>query len=156
MKIISGGQTGADRAALDVAIEQGLDYGGWAPRGFKAEDGRLSMRYTCRMSEMPTSIYDDRTRQNIVDSDGTLVCHTGMLAGGTLLTVETTRALDKPLLVLNLAEVGPERAVEHLHDWIRRNAIEVLNVAGPRASHNGHIYDLVHDLLSHAFGEEDD
>ncbi len=87
-KIISGGQTGADRAALDVALKLGISHGGWIPKGRKAEDGPLPDKYQLR--EMPTGSYPKRTEQNVLDSDGTLIIARGKLTGGSDLTRKMT------------------------------------------------------------------
>jgi len=79
-KIISGGQTGADRAALDFAIKRGIPHGGWIPKGRKTEDGTLPEKY--HLLEMPTGSYSKRTEKNILDSDGTLIVSHGLLTGG--------------------------------------------------------------------------
>ena len=101
-KIISGGQTGADRAALDAAIESGFEHGGWAPKGMKAEDGRIPDKYN--LKEMPTSSYPKRTEQNIVDSDGTIIVSHGPLTGGSLLTQNLAIDHHKPCKHIDLSQ----------------------------------------------------
>jgi hypothetical protein len=96
-KIISGGQTGVDRAALDVAIELELPCGGWCPRGRLAEDGTVPDRYP--LQETRSAEYAERTERNVIDSDGTLIIATRPLTGGTALTVELAHRRDKPLLL---------------------------------------------------------
>ncbi len=128
-KIISGGQTGVDRAALDVALERGLPCGGWCPQGRRAEDGAIPERYPLR--ETPTSAYPQRTEWNVRDADGTLVLTRGRPRGGTALTVELAERWHKPLLVVDLDEPPlPGR----VYAWIRDQHVRTLNVAGPRAS----------------------
>ena len=83
-KIISGGQTGADRAALDFAIKHNIPYGGWISKGRKTEDGTLPEQYL--LQEMPTGSYPRRTEKNVLDSDGTLIVSHGLLSGGSALT----------------------------------------------------------------------
>lgn len=100
LKIISGGQTGADRAALDWAIAAGIPHGGWAPKGRKAEDGRIPDCY--QLLELPSASYRQRTRQNVLDSDGTLIVNLGELNDGTMLTRTFAEALDKPCLVIQV------------------------------------------------------
>src|ERR1700694_742603 len=96
-KIISGGQTGADRAAPDFAIETGLEHGGYVPRGRKAEDGRIDDRYN--LIELSTTSYPARTRRNIEESDGTVIFSLEpSLNGGTKLTLELAVKLGKPVL----------------------------------------------------------
>ncbi|HUT26365.1 MAG TPA: putative molybdenum carrier protein [Sumerlaeia bacterium] len=153
MKIISGGQTGADRAALDVALELGVDCGGWCPRGRLAEDGVIGMVYPLRETE--SAAYDERTQRNVLDSDGTLVCNTGPLVGGTLLTAEFARQAGKPCLILNLDEDDLEEALWRAREWIDENGVEVLNVAGPRASGRPGIYDRTRRLLERLLSGEE-
>jgi hypothetical protein len=134
-KIVSGGQTGVDRAALDVALDLGLPCGGWCPRGRRAEDGPLPARYP--LVETPSEVYAQRTEWNVRDSDGTLVLTRGQPEGGTALTVELAARLGKPCLLLDL-EGQPDPAV--VRDWLRSERIEFLNVAGPRESESPGIY----------------
>ena len=101
LKIISGGQTGVDRAALDVAIELSIPHGGWIPKDRKTEDGKLPDKY--RLKEMPTSSYAERTVQNVIDSEGTLLLSRGTLAGGSELTHKTANCMSGPAFILTLA-----------------------------------------------------
>jgi len=144
-KIISGGQTGADQAALDVAIEMGIPHGGWVPLGRMTEKGRLSSRY--KMQEIKSIDYDQRTELNIVDSDGTLLFSRGRLKGGSALTKKLAKKHLKPCLHLDLEQISPYRAVEIIKSWLDVREIEVLNVAGPRESECPEIYDHVVDIL---------
>src|ERR1700724_2089469 len=147
-KIISGGQTGADRAGLDFAIETGLEHGGYVPRGRKAEDGRIDERYN--LVELSTSSYPARTRRNIEESDGTVIFSLErLLSGGTKLTWEHANKLSKP--VLHIYDTRKERIsnpdshrleIQALTDFLRSNKIEVLNVAGPRESKEPGVYKL--------------
>ena len=134
-KILSGGQTGVDRAALDVGLALGLAVGGWCPKGRRAEDGRIPARYP--LVETPERNYQTRTRRNIEDSDGTLILNLGALDGGTALTVAHARQIGKPCLVVALEE-GIEPAA--FRDWLETNSITVLNVAGPRESKRPGVY----------------
>lgn len=129
MEIVSGGQTGVDRAALDTALQLGLHCGGWCPRGRRAEDGPIPERYPLR--ETPTASYPQRTEWNVRDSDGTLVLHRGRLRGGTALTLRLARRLGRPALAVDLSAAPRAEAVR---EWIRREGIATLNVAGPRES----------------------
>ncbi|MFC1839399.1 putative molybdenum carrier protein [Thermodesulfobacteriota bacterium] len=144
-KIISGGQTGADQAALDAAIEMGIPHGGWVPLGRMTEKGRLSPRY--KMQEINAIDYDQRTELNIVDSDGTLLFGKGTLKGGSALTKKLSKKHLKPCLHVDMEEVSPYRAVEIIKSWLDVRKIEVLNVAGPRESECPGIYDHVLDIL---------
>ncbi len=144
-RIVSGGQTGADRAALDWAIGNGVAHGGWCPRGRIAEDGVLPAQYQLR--ESATSDYRWRTRQNVADSDATLIVNTGILDGGTLETVNFAQTLGKPHLIVQLdCGVGDEE-VQQLLEWLQRVSPDALNVAGPRESKRPGIYALTFELL---------
>ena len=134
-KIISGGQSGVDRAALDVALELGIACGGWCPRGRRAEDGPLAARYP--LIETPLQKYSQRTAWNVRDSDGTLILARGQAKGGTALTVKLADGLGKPYLVLDLTK-APQPA--DVHEWAERHGVQVLNVAGPRETENRGIY----------------
>jgi hypothetical protein len=147
-RIVSGGQTGADRAALDWAIRNGVPHGGWCPRGRKAEDGALDAKYL--LQETKSANYGPRTRQNVIDSDGTLVVNLGTLDGGTLKTVQLAKKIGKPHLVLQLDSGVGEEEARQLLDWLRRESIATLNVAGPRESKRPGIYSLVNELLERA------
>jgi hypothetical protein len=135
-RIVSGGQTGVDRAALDVALALGLPCGGWCPRGRRAEDGPIDERYPLR--ETPSPDYPQRTEWNVRDSDGTLVLTRGRPSGGTALTLALARRLDRPCLVLDLAS-DPDP--DHVKRWVEAEGIRTLNVAGPRESQHPGIQD---------------
>src|ERR1017187_5807855 len=131
LRIISGGQTGADRAALDWAIEHGIPHGGWCPAGRKAEDGPIDLRY--QLKETPSSNYLQRTEWNARDSDGTVIFSLAEhLSGGSLKTVAFAIKHRKPHL--HLSATSKVDAVQELKQWMQQNNIRVLNVAGPRAS----------------------
>jgi len=129
MKIVSGGQTGVDRAALDVAMEIGLETGGWCPSGRRAEDGPIRVRYP--LDETPSSSFSQRTEWNVRDSDGTLILHRGTISGGTRLTAELARRYERPLLMLDLSKSAD---LEEVRCWLITHRIQALNVAGPRES----------------------
>ena len=137
-KIISGGQTGADRAALDVALKLGIHHGGWISKGRMAEDGPLPEIY--KLKEMPTDSYEARTEQNVLDSDGTLIIARGKLAGGTDYTRQMTLKHKKQLLGIDLGLIGHFDAASLAASWIRMQHVKVLNIAGPRASEDNQIY----------------
>lgn len=126
-KIISGGQTGVDRAALDVALELGLPCGGWCPKGRRAEDGVIPDSYPLEEASSPD--YRVRTELNVQDSDGTLILTWGRIAGGTLLTLKLARRLHKPYFVVDLVHGGEPTSVR---EWGRAKKVRILNVAGPR------------------------
>jgi len=141
-RIVSGGQTGADRAALDWAIAHGIPHGGWCPRGRRAEDGRIDGRYA--LIETPSRDYEQRTRWNVRDSDGTLiVSRSGVLTGGSAYTARCAERLGRPLLH---AHPGADDA-QALRAFLERHRIRTLNVAGPRASVDPEIYEYVVGVL---------
>jgi hypothetical protein len=145
-KIISGGQTGADRAALDVAIKFGIPHGGWLPKGRKTEDGPLPETY--HLQEMPTATYGKRTEQNVIDSDGTLIISHGRLAGGSALTQRLAKEHGHPCLHIDLNTQNRFEAAVTINSWIARHKIETLNVAGPRASRDREIYQATVNVLT--------
>ena len=144
-KIMSGGQTGADRSALDVAIKYNLDHGGWVPKGRKAEDGVLPSKYA--MDEMETAGYPERTRQNVTDSQGTLIISYGPLTGGSKLTLGYARAMGKPSCYIDLIATEAFEAALIAQSFVLENQIRVLNVAGPRLSNFPGIYQDVKIIL---------
>ena len=143
-RIVSGGQTGVDRAALDVALELGVDHGGWCPLGRRAEDGVIPDRYSLLETDSPD--YSSRTEANVIDSDATLIICRGELSGGTELTRRLARRHGKPLLVFDLADGTPPQAILQ---WLTENGARVLNVAGPRESSCPGIHDEARSMLSH-------
>lgn len=145
-KIVSGGQTGADRAALDTAIKFNVPHGGWITKGRRTESGPLPDFYN--LKEMETREYPARTRQNILDSDGTVVIARGPLTGGSALTDAFARTTDKWVCTIDLSEQDIFEAALILHAFILDQDIHVLNVAGPRASHDPEIYYDVKAILS--------
>ncbi len=145
-KIISGGQTGADIAGIDAAIALNFSYGGWLPGGRKTETGKLPGKYI--MEEMLSGGYPKRTEQNIKNSSGTVIFNHGKLTGGSHLTADLAESWGKPWLHINLERVEFQEAVTILADWLQDNKIEVLNVAGSRASKDSKIYDSVFFIVS--------
>lgn len=137
-RIVSGGQTGADRAALDFAIKHGYTHGGWAPCGRKAEDGIIPLKY--QLTVLPEGGYRQRARRNVEDSDGTLIVNLGELDGGTLETQTFAQRLGKPHLVVHLDSGVSVETETSVVAWLRQNAISTLNVAGPRESKRPGIY----------------
>jgi hypothetical protein len=144
-KIISGGQTGVDQAALDVAISFAIPHGGWIPKGRRTEAGALPDKYM--LKEMSSSSYRERTKQNIIDSDGTLIISHGKLSGGSLLTLELSEQHEKEYLHIDLEIIRGFSAAQLIMSWIVLNDIKVLNVAGPRASEDPYIYEDAVRLL---------
>jgi hypothetical protein len=153
--IVSGGQTGADRAALDFALRTGLPHDGWCPLGRIAEDGPLDTRY--RLRETPTAKYDERTRWNVRDADATVLFTTRPeLTGGTGLTAAIAAELGKPTLHLSAAEMGPLEAAVDLRQFLAHHNVERLNVAGPRASQDPEVAAYVEAVLAAALGNADE
>jgi hypothetical protein len=141
-KIVSGGQTGVDRAGLDVALELGIPCGGWCPKGRRAVDGIISAKYP--LQETESSDYAERTRLNVVDSDGTLILNHGELSGGTKYTADIAEIEGKPYLVVALDQSPDPQSVI---DWIEQNSIHTLNVAGPREEGRPGIHDRAVNFL---------
>jgi hypothetical protein len=154
-KIISGGQTGADRAGLDVALELGLAIGGWVPQGRRAEDGVVPARYT-GLRETDSAAYEERTERNVREADATVVFCFGAPTGGTALTVRLAERLGRPHLVVDLERWGEETAVPELRRWLAQVRPTVLNVAGPRASGEPRIADATRAVLRAALRPVDD
>ena len=150
-KIMSGGQTGTDRAALDFAIANGIPYGGWLPKGRKTEDGTLDLKY--HLQEMPTTDYPKRTEKNVLDSEGTVIISHGLLTGGSALTREFSKKHQKHWIHIDLKELTVNQAAERLLHWIQKKEIKVLNVAGPRARKDPDIYSKTFELLKLTFIE---
>ena len=132
LQIISGGQTGVDRAALDVALEHGIECGGWCPAGRLDEFGKIPDRYP--VQELRERGFTERTLQNVKDSDGTVVIHAGELRGGTQQTVRFCVELKRPHQLVDASKTSAEDAAKLIADFARKNKISILNVAGPRQS----------------------
>jgi hypothetical protein len=145
-KIVSGGQTGADRAALDVALQLDIACGGWCPKGRRAEDGPIDGRYP--LKETHSASYRMRTEKNVRDSDGTLIFTWQKPKAGTTLTIRFAQKYKKPYFIVDLSEEGdPESAQE----WATANQIRVLNIAGLRESECPGIYIRTVDFLKKVF-----
>jgi hypothetical protein len=150
-KIISGGQTGADRAALDFAIKHNLPYGGWIPKGRKTEEGPLPDKY--HLQEMATGQYSKRTEKNILDSDGTFIVSHGLLTGGSALTTGFAMKHGKPWIHVDLEITSYPEAASMIWEWVGGNGIKIMNVAGARGSKDPRIYQVVIELLETMLGE---
>lgn len=144
-KIISGGQTGADIAALDVAIKLGISHGGWIPKGRKTEAGPLSHKY--QLTEMDSTDYRERTKQNIIDSQGTVIISRAELTGGSKLTHSYANVIGKPVCPINLSLTDEYEASMMIKTFVQENQIKILNVAGPRLSQQPWIYSDVKLVL---------
>lgn len=148
-KIVSGGQTGADRAALDFALVHGIPHGGWCPSGRRAEDGALEERY--ELHETPDAEYSQRTEWNVRDTDGTVIFSiVPELTGGSKLTAKFATQQGKPCLHLSL-ETDGETAAGRLREFVQQHKIRVLNVAGPRASNEPAVPRFVIETLEKLF-----
>ena len=149
-KIISGGQTGVDRAALDVAIELEMPHGGWCPAGRRAEDGSLASIY--QLQETSSRNYAQRTEKNVLDSCGTLILYLHQISGGTALTQRLSHTHNQPCLCLDLGATifDSTQLLKSLIDWGTNHQIVILNVAGPRASTQPEIYSMAYSFLTAA------
>lgn len=132
MKIISGGQTGVDRAALDAALKHGIDCGGWCPAGRLDECGLIPAHYP--LKELENGGFAERTLRNVKDSDGTVIIYSNTLHGGSEETARYCREENRPHKLINSAEISFERAAEMIGEFVRDQKIETLNIAGPRQS----------------------
>lgn len=152
LKIVSGGQTGVDRGALQAAMDLGLEWGGWAPKGWRAENGTIPPLYRTNMREHASANYLGRTRRNVVDSHATLiVTNTYPLSGGTLKTRFFCQEVMRSHFVVSLGEAD---VVGKVQRWLGQFfCVEhpvpfVLNVAGPRESKAGGIQKRTRAFLS--------
>lgn len=142
VKIISGGQTGVDRAGLDAGIQIGLPIGGYVPKGRLAEDGQVPSKYP--MTETGSKDYKVRTKLNVLESDGTLIINIGPMVSGTALTARIAQEQNKPLMIVQLDQGYQTSTVI---DWLDENQIQVLNIAGPRKSKIPGIYEKAKTFL---------
>lgn len=150
-KIISGGQTGVDRAALDVAIELGINYGGWCPLGRRSEDGVVPEKYI--LQEAPTANYADRTALNVRDSDATLIIAKLPLRSGTALTQKMADRYRRPSLIVDPHEVV---TIPNVIEWLKKHNVKVLNVAGPRGSLRHDVGVAATQYLTQLLGRQPD
>lgn len=147
--VISGGQTGADRAALDWAIKKNIQHGGWCPRGRLAEDGEIPLFYN--LSETPTENYAERTEWNIRDSDATAIfSNVEVLTGGTALTIKLAIKYQKPYIHIH-AGLGIDGSVRHIREFLQVHSIQRLNIAGPRATEDPCVGVFVTRVLDAVF-----
>lgn len=140
-RIVSGGQTGVDRAALEVAIALGIEHGGWCPAGRLSEDGSIPSRYELR--ETDSADYPVRTEQNVIDSEATLILYEGRMKGGTLLTRRICQRQAKPYLAIR---IDPSQ-LPAVRRWLNQIQPQTLNVAGPRESTSAGIFERAGEFL---------
>jgi hypothetical protein len=148
-KIISGGQTGADQAALDVAIRFDIPHGGWIPANRRTEAGPLPEKYN--MKELPEESYEVRTERNVVDSEGTLILSHGDLKGGSEYTARMARKHGRPWLHVDMNRLCVSSGTRMIRSWVTEKGIHILNVAGPRASEDPHIYEKTARVMETLF-----
>ena len=153
-KIVSGGQTGVDRGALDAALEAGFPCGGWAPEGRAAEDGPIHERYPLQV--LAGAGYEERTLRNVIDSDGTAILYLGTLEGGTRQTMVHCVERGKPFELVDASRAGPHDAAAKLAAFIEHHRLAVLNIAGPRASKWPEAYQYAHSTLRHLLSRGSD
>ena len=146
-KIISGGQTGVDRAAFDFALENGIEIGGWVPKGRLAEDGVIDRYYT-NLNETATPDYFERTILNVKDSEATVIISSGKLIGGSLLTRESAAKFQKPFFHAELKDSSFIRVVKETKQWLESTETGILNIAGPRESEDRGIYEKAKAFLT--------
>ena len=146
MKILSGGQTGVDRGALDAALAAGVECGGWCPAGRLAEDGRIPERYP--LIEVPDGGYAERTERNVAESDGTLIVTFGEPQGGTRATIDFCIQHRQPYVVVDGCRIEVPAAISPVRSFVEEHPIRTLNVAGPRASEAPQAYDYAVRLIS--------
>jgi hypothetical protein len=145
-KIVSGGQTGVDRGALDAALECDFPCGGWCPRGRRAEDGPIAKTYP--LTEMTHGGYRHRTIQNIIDSDGTAILYFDQVEGGTELTLLHCLRQHKPCKLIDGAEITVPRAAQLIAEFVAVHGIQTLNIAGPRQRKSPRAYCFSHDVVT--------
>ncbi len=143
--IRSGAQTGVDRAALDAALDAGVSCGGWCPEGRLAEDGRIADRYP--VSELSGADYLQRTRGNVIDSDGSVIVYFGSPTGGTEQTLACCIEKHMPYLLIDATEFSEKQAAQRIAQFVQEHAIADLNIAGPRASDAPGAYDFAYRAL---------
>jgi hypothetical protein len=146
LKVISGGQTGVDRGALDAALALEVECGGWCPAGRLAEDGTIPKRYP--VVELPNAGYAERTARNVADSDGTLIISSGEPIGGTRETIDRCVEMDKPHLIIDHAKIPTNEIVELVLRFVGDHHVRLLNVAGPRASQWPEGHKIIEQIVS--------
>lgn len=151
-KIISGGQTGADIAGIDTALELGIEYGGSIPKGRRTEEGTLPERYD-KIIELETTSYPIRTEKNVVDADATLILTYNKMGSGSALTIKLAKKHKKPYLHINLEKKQDTEAIQEVREWLTKVKPNVLNVAGSRESTSKGIYSRTYKILKEVLGQ---
>ena len=154
IKLVSGGQTGIDRAMLDFCLDAGIPCGGWCPAGRKAEDGPIPDRYPVK--ELARASYNHRTAANVMDSDATVILFSGEMTGGTLKSFEFVLKEHKPFLLLDLSVLDVSEAAARLRRFLERFSPPVLNFSGPRSSQWPEGYATCYSILQLVFSPEKD
>ena len=149
-KVISGGQTGADRGGLDAAERLGIPRGGWCPKGRRAEDGKVPAKYPLRETE--SDDYGERTELNVLWADATVVFTHGPPAGGSALTLELAGRHGKPALHVDLDRTGRAEAARAVREWVGRHGVSTLNVAGSREGSAAGLRREVEEIIVEALG----
>ena len=152
LMIISGGQTGADRAGLDFAISRGIKHGGWCPKGRLAEDGIIPEKYC--LIETSTNLYPQRTKQNVKDSDATIVFTDTHMSRGAMLTITCCETFKKPYFIIPITSADDEAAKDSLLEWLVKIKPRILNIAGARASKCPQIHKFVTTMLNSVLEKE--
>jgi hypothetical protein len=147
--LVSGGQTGIDRATLDFCLDHGISCGGWCPEGRRAEDGTIHLKYP--LKELPGATYDDRTAENVRCSDATVIIYYSEMRGGTLKSLEFARKEDKPLLTLDLSDLDSKVAAYYLRQFMEQHEPETINFSGPRKTEWTEGYSTCYAILKEAF-----
>ncbi len=150
IRILSGGQTGVDRAALDAALAAGVECGGWCPRGRRAEDGPIAPRYP--LVETDSEAYHVRTRQNVIAADATVIIYFERLSGGTASTRQYCQELSKPCLLIDGCQATTSQAVRRIAEFRTASEAGSLNFAGPRASGDARAYAYTREVVSALLG----
>ena len=145
LKVVSGGQTGVDRAVLDAAMELGIAVGGWCPSGREAEDGVIPARYP--LQALKDGGYRERTFQNVIDSDATIIIFFGAPQGGTKQTLDDCREMKKECLMIDAEQLSTEEAFLEAMHFVEKRRPKVLNIAGPRASEHVQAYTYAKEFM---------